>query len=231
MINFDKMYDISRTMKRIVTPDHLITALFMDIPELKEFTWSVTSEYDDNNYSDYTTLTTINGRGVDYDAEYEEEEEDLPSLSREARNKVLELVQAVGEEFGHSEEHSASREDYLPKSKRSYHAEADDEELGYVTAYMNKSTLPREYFEKLKNTKWATYYAHDHGRFPPDLEFKIYAREDGMWDALHYARCIGSRLSEGVENYFILNSGEEDKKHLQIYIEEFVEKSLARTTC
>lgn len=231
MNNFNKMYDISRVMKRIITPDDLIAALFADIPELNEFTWSVTSEYNDNDYSTYTNLTSVNGRLVNYEAEYEDGDEELPSLSHEARNNVMELVNAVGEKFGYADEHTASREDYIPKKKRTYYASADKEELQYVTAWMKKSTLPKKYFENLGNVKWANYYAMDHGRFSPELEFKIYAQEGRMWDALQYACCIGSRLAMEVENYFILNAGEDDKKYLQIYMNEFVEKSLSESPC
>ena len=77
MLNYDKQYDIRQVLNRIVTEDDLITALFQDIPELQEFTWSVTNEYDDNNYSTQVDLTSINGHHVDYDAEYDEEDEEM----------------------------------------------------------------------------------------------------------------------------------------------------------
>lgn len=224
MLNFNKQYDIKRVMGRIVSEDDLITAVFHDIPDLHEFTWSVTSEYDDNNYSTYTNLTSINGHCVDYDADYEEEEEEseskLPKIeNREHRNTILECVHAVGEEWGYGEEHTASRDDYVPKIRRRNHAKANDEEIRYVMAYMSGCTLPDEYFRNLDNPKWATYYADDQGRFTPELEFAIYAREGRMWDALRYSQAVKAPLCSEVENFFILNGAEEDKKYLQMYLD------------
>lgn len=226
MLNFDKQYDIKRAMGRIVSEDDLITAVFHDVPDLQEFTWSVTSEYDDNNYSTYCNLTSVNGRPVDYDADYEEEDEEeeesnkMPKIeSREHRHTILECVHAVGEEWGYGEEHKVSREDYVPKIRRRNHAKANDEEIRYVMAYMSGSTLPDEYFENMDNPKWAIYYADDHGRFSPELEFKLFAKEGRMWEAFRYSQVIKAPLCGEVENFFILNTSEEDKKSLQIYLE------------
>lgn len=228
MLNYNKQYDIRRVLERIVTEDDLISAVFQDIPELQEFTWSVTSEYDDNNYSTYTNLTSINGHHVDYDADYEHEDEDgepvvsdskLPRMSKEKRSKVLDVVQSVGEKWGYGEDHTAIRDDFVPKARRRNHAKADPEEIEYVRSYMNSTPLSDEYFRNLEDAKWAVYYADDHGRFSPELEYEIFAKEGRMWEAFCYSQAIKAPLCEQVENFFLLNNGEEDKKYLQMYLE------------
>lgn len=224
MFNYNKQHDIRNVMRRIVSEDDIIAALFSDIPELQEFTWSVTSEYDDNNYSTYTNLTSINGRPVDYDAEYSDDEDNeessMPLIEcRQARSHILDLVQTVGENWGFGEDHKASRDDYIPKIRRRNHAKADKEEIEYVRSYMNKSTLPDKYFKNLDSPKWAVYYAGDHGKFSQELEYAIFAKEGRMWEALQYARLIKAPLCQQLENFFVLNNGEEDKKYLQIYLE------------
>lgn len=227
MLNFDKQYSIRRVLERVVTEDDLIAAVFRDIPELQEFTWSKTNEYDDNNYSDYSRLTHINGYAVDYDGDYEDEEEDedptntMPKIqSNQARHTVRDLVDSICDGFDHRDEITIRREHYLPEVTQTVRAKADQEELDYVRSYMSGTTLPDKYFLKMSNPKWAIYYAHDHGRFSEDLEFKILAKEGRMYYAYLYAKeIIKGPLPEKIENFYVLNNGEEDKDDLQRYLE------------
>lgn len=227
MLNFDKQYSIRRVLQQVVTEDDLITAVFRDIPELQEFTFSKTNEYDDNNYSDYTRLTYINGYAVDYEGDYEDEEEDedpenkMPRIAcPQARHTVRDLVDSINDGFDHSEEITIKREDYLPGVTRRTRAKADKEELEYVKSYMTGTTLPDKYFKYLDNTKWAIYYAQDHGRFSEDLEFEIFAKEGRMYYAYLYAKeIIKGPLPEKIENFYVLNNGDEDKNDLQRYLE------------
>lgn len=232
MYNFDKQYDIRHVLERFVTEEELISAVFQDIPELLEFTFSVTSEYDDNNYSTYTRVSTINGRHVDYDADYDEDEDEsneMPKIEcKESREKIMELVDLISEKWGFGEDHRISRDNYVPKPQRkrpgqvfggSISRKPESEEVEYVRAYMNGTTLPDDYFTKLDNKKWAVYYADDHGRFSPELEFKIFAKQGEMRSALRYAQAIKAPLHEKVENFFVLNNSKDDKKHLQMYLD------------
>ncbi len=226
MLNFDKQYSIRRVLERVVTEDDLIAAVFSDIPELQEFTWSKTNEYDDNNYSDYSRLTHINGYCVDYDGDYEDdftepEESDMPRIEdANARHTIRDLVDSICDGFDHREEITISREHYLPKVIQTVRAKADQEELDYVRSYISKTTLPDKYFLKMSNPKWAIYYADDHGRFNEDLEFKIFAQEGRMHYAYLYARhIIKGPLPEKIENFYVLNNSEEDKEDLKVYLE------------
>lgn len=229
MLNFDKQYSVRRVLERIVTEDDLITAVFKDIPELQEFTWSKTSEYDDNNYSDYSRLNTINGYAVDYDGDYEEFGDDesiepqsnMPRIEdRNARHTIRDLVDSIADGFDHREDIVISREEYLPKVTRTVRAKADREELDYVRSYMSGKTLPDSFFLKLENPKWAIYYADDHGRFSEDMEFKIFAQEGRMHYAYLYARhIIKGPLPEKIENFYLLNNSEEDKEDLKVYLD------------
>lgn len=228
MLNFDKQYSIRNVLERVVTEDDLIAAVFHDIPELQEFTFSKTTEYDDNNYSDYTRLTYINGYAVDYDGDYEEEDEEydnqpngMPKIAcPRARHTVRDLVDSICDGFDHSEEITVKREEYLPSPSRRTRAKVDKEELEYVKSYMTSTTLPDKYFTKLTNPKWAIYYAQDHGRFKDDLEFNIFAKEGRMYYAYLYAKeIIKGPLPEKIENFYVLNNSDEDKDDLQRYLE------------
>ena len=64
MSRFDLLYDIKRTLSNAVDLDDMVAALFADYPDLIRFQFEVTNEYDDNNYSDYTRLKTVNGWSV-----------------------------------------------------------------------------------------------------------------------------------------------------------------------
>lgn len=226
MLNFDKQYSIRRVLERVVTEDDLIAAVFRDIPELQEFTWSKTSEYDDNNYSDYSQLTHINGYCVDYDGDYEDEftepeESDMPRIEdANARHTIRDLVDSICPCFDHREDIVISREHYLPKVTRTVRAKADREELDYVKSYVGGSTLPDKYFNHLDNPKWAIYYAQDHGRFKEDLEFEIFAQEGRMHYAYLYAKeIIKGPLPEKIENFYVLSNSEDDKEDLKRYLE------------
>ena len=225
MLNYDKQYDIRRVLRNIVSEDDLLSAIFQDIPDLNGFTFSVISEYDDNNYSDSVNLTSVNGCRVNYDGEREEDEEEEKhhGLSGDEIQDVIDFVQTVGREYGHSDMHEVSRSTHAPRT-RGFHKK-DCEEIRYVTAYMTNQKLPDEFFKGLAEEKWAVYYADDHGRFSEDLEFDIFAHEGRMFNAYRYAReIIKGPLPKAVENFFILQPDETDRKYLQEYITWKTEK-------
>jgi hypothetical protein len=231
MLHFNKLFDIRRILENMVSNDDLIRAVFEDIPELQEISFSVTNEYDDNNYSDYVNLTGVNGWRVDYDNEYEEDCEgsDLPKI--EDMNKVgtiRDLIETVGKEFGYHEDHKIDRS-YAMRHKTRRKKEQKDE-MKYILSHFMGKKLPENFFVRV-NPKWALYHAHEHGRFKPETEFKIFAREGCMFDALRYAReVIKGPLDEKIENFFILNSQPDsaDYGDLKKYLEEF-KKNAAQT--
>jgi hypothetical protein len=75
MNHFRKIRDIRKASRRLVENSDLLVALFKDIPELQNFTFSVSQEYDDNNYFDSVRLVEINGHAYDFDGYDDDSEE------------------------------------------------------------------------------------------------------------------------------------------------------------
>jgi hypothetical protein len=230
MLRFNKLYDIKRTLENVVSNDDLIRAVFEDIPELQEISFGVTNEYDDNNYSDYVRLTAVNGWVIDYEDEYEDGDEqtsDMPKI--EDMNKVgtiRDLVEMVGKEFGYNEDHKIDRA-YAMRHKN-VKKKAEKAEMKYIMSHLMGKRLPENFFVRA-DPKWALYHALDHGRFKPETEFKIFAREGYMCDALRYAEeILKGPLDEKIENFFILNSQPDsrDYENLKKYLE--FKKSIAQ---
>jgi hypothetical protein len=216
------MYDIRRTLENFVSNDDLIRAVFDDVPELQEISFSVTNEYDDNNYSDYVRLTALNGWRLDYDDTYEEEQDsDLPKIEdMNVVGNIRDLIEIVGKEFGYNEDQTIDRA-YAMRHKSGPKKRSDKAEAKYIMSHLMGKKLPENFFVRT-TPKWALYHALEHGRFKPETEFKIFAREGYMLDALRYAReIVKGLLDEKIENFFILNSqpDSEDYEHLKKYLE------------
>ena len=230
MLNFNKLYDIRRILQNVVTDDDLIRAVFEDIPELEEISFSVTQEYDDNNNFDYVRLTAINGWNVNEEYVYEEDcVSDLPKIEVDTRvGTIVDLIEVVGKDFGTGEDHKIDRA-YAMRGLLSKVSAETKTEMKYILNYLMGKKLPDNFFVSV-DSKWALYHAHDHGRFKPETEFKIFARPGRMFVAMRYAReVLKGPLDEKIENFFILNSqpGSEDHRGLQSYIEEF--KNITQT--
>ena len=230
MLNFNKLYDIRRILQNVVTDDQLIRAVFEDIPELEEISFSVTQEYDDNNNFDYVRPTAINGWNIDSEYVYEEDcVSDLPKIEVDARvGTIVDLIEVVGKDFGTGEDHKIDRA-YAMRGLLSDISTETKTEMKYILNYLMGKKLPDNFFVSV-DSKWALYHAHDHGRFKPETEFKIFARPGRMFVAMRYAReVLKGPLDEKIENFFILNAqpGSEDHRGLQSYIEEF--KNITQT--
>lgn len=222
MLHFNKLYDIRRILENVVSEDDLIRAVFEDAPELQEFTWSVTNEYDDNNYSDYVRLTTVNGWRLDYDDVYEEEQDsDLPKIEdMNVVGTVRDLVEIVGKDFGYGEDQKIDRS-YAMRHKRSKKSFEDKATAKYIMSHLMGKKLPENFFVRV-DPKWALYHALEHGSFKPETEFKIFARNGHMFCARRYAQeILKGPLDEKTENFFILNSQPDtpDYEDLKKYLE------------
>lgn len=225
MSRFDLAYSIKRTLERAVDLDDLLAALFADHPELQTLEFEVTNEYDDNNYSDYTRLQRVNGWQVDYDGEYEGEDDDtseLPQASVEAVQEAMNLCDFVKEKYGYGDV-TFNRDDYdFDESQKRMKSSAD---LECAVAFLKGEKVG---IEKLLEAEggWWEHHAEAHGRFSPEDEFKVFAREGWMHSALIYAKDHGP-LSEKTVNYFILtiNADHDDYHALQEYLEWAREKA------
>jgi hypothetical protein len=218
MSRFDLLYDAKRALERAVDLDDLVAALFQDHPDLHSFRIEVTNEYDDNNYSDYSRLMNVNGWRVDCYGEYEDEEDqeesDLPKASPESVNKVMSITDHVKDKHGYGE-HEFGRGEY---------ENLDTRAIGSADALCAISVLKGEKipFSLIREAgeRWLLHYADAHGRYSPEDEFELFARENMMGLALDYAKKHGP-LSEKTLNYFVLSLNSEDYyyEQLQEYIE------------
>jgi hypothetical protein len=227
MIKFDKLLYIKNELGRIVSADEMISSAFEGCPELVEFSFRKSNEYDDNNYSDHLELLSVNGHPVNYDGDYEDQEEQedqrekssLPKLPNHIGQNLVELVQEVGEEWDYGDEISVNRENYKSRSPR--RTKEDKESRKYLASHLLGKRLPESFFIKCSNPNLALFSAVEHGRFSSGAEFKIFAKEGRMWYALRYAQqIIGGVLPEEIENFFLLNDKKEEEDHerLQEYI-------------
>lgn len=216
---FDLAYDIKRAMENVVGLDDLLAAIFADHPDLQTIEFEVTNEYDDNNYSDHTQLQSVNGWRVDYDGEfdpdYEEEHHDLPKPSQEAAWVATNLCDFVKERYGYGDVKFKRRDYDHEKSKGKMRSDAA---LECAVAVMKGNRLPLEKVIEAEGNWWR-HYADVHGRYSPEDEFALFAREGWMGSALEYAKEFGP-LSEKTVNWFVLSSNKDDGDHerLQEYL-------------
>jgi len=211
MNNFRKLRDIRKASRRLLENTELLVALFKDVPELQSFKFSMSQEYDDNNYFNSVSLVEINGHAYNYDG-YEGE---LPKV--EQTDLINNAVGLIAANYDNSAgEVEIRREDYEQASKEPLYPA----ERIYLGSYLSGSEIPVSFFVE-NDPKWAVYYAMDHGRFPEDDEFRIFARNGWMDEALCYAESVG-RLVPELENFYILNASEEDSECLKKYLEKFV---------
>jgi len=227
MLNFEKIYEVHCALKKVYTEADMIAAVFADCPDLETFNFSVTSEYDDNNYSDSTRITAINGRPVDYEAEYDDDEGEGgfgPKVDSTTRASLRDLVELVGESFGHSDDHLIKRDVFLSKKKKSF--VRGKPEIQYAIAHVSGTKIEDEWFLN-NDSKYAAFYAEEHGRFSKDMEMKLFAGKGKMCDCFMYAQAIRRPLPKHLENHWTtrcvldslhLDSTEEDSEYFRKYL-------------
>lgn len=229
MSHFSLMYDIKDALERVVDLDDLIAALFADHPDLLSVKYTVTNEYDDNNYSDHSRLCEVNGRAVDYDGEYEEDEDEEdseePKASQESIDAAMNLSDAVQSKFGLGD-HGFSRSNYPIEEVRDRLKNTSPDFI-CATSMMQNKKIPLETLVEAEGNWWR-HHAEMHGKYTPEEEFALFAREGWMGLASEYARKFGP-LSEKTLNFFILSAradSDEDNDHenLQEYLEWLKEK-------
>jgi len=224
MSRFELMHYTKRALERAVDLDDLVAALFADYPDLQSFSVDVTNEYDDNNYSDYSRVTRVNGWSVDYDGEYddiaEEEEISTPKASAEAINNAMDITKYVQEKYGYGE-HKFERSVYEGRAKKS----AVSPDAICAMALLNGDRVCVDVLLEACD-RWTLYHADAHGRYDEADEFALFARKDAMGLALEYAKKFGP-LSEKTLNYFVLSLGADDYGYdkLQEYLEWAKEKA------
>jgi hypothetical protein len=224
MSRFELLHDTKRALERAVDLDDLVPALFADHPELQSFSVDVTNEYDDNNYSDYSRVTRVNGWSVDYDGEYdgfaEEEEISTPKASSAAINNVMSIAEYVQDKYGYGE-HNFERSIYEGRVQKSVRTPNSI----CAMALLNGDRVCVDVLLEACD-RWTLHHADAHGRYDEADEFALFAREDAMGLALEYAKKFGP-LSDKTLNYFVLSLKADDygHEHLQEYLEWAKEKA------
>lgn len=230
MIHFEKAQQIKNQFSEIISDQDLIRGLFLDIPDLQCFTIEKINEYNDENYSDYMKVLSVNNYIVDYDLNYDEEmdveENNLIKIEeKHLRNFESLLYDLSYVEYG---ETTYSRENYdlnEDSFSKSILENVQRTVSQYAISFISETSLDVDYFVN-KHPRYAVFYAMDHGRFNPEDEFKIFAQKDRMKESYEYAKCvIKGKLPEKIENFFILNDSVDgnDHEHLQRYLSEMVE--------
>ena len=225
MILFQKLRDIKTAAEKLVSSDEMVTALFGDLPELQNFSFSKIQEYDDNNYFTDVHVTGINGHPYGYDGyedDYAAEKSQLPKIGQEDARLVELLVEMISNGYDLSgDDYKIFREDYkdVPTKDERMKKGRDSAPLTYLHSHLSGKKLSNTFFIK-NDPKWAIYYAMDNGRFDRKTEFRIFAKQGRMWHALQYAQeVIKGRLPSEIENFYVLQNNEGDREHLKKYLE------------
>jgi len=229
MLNYRKTMDLKNIFESMVDREAIIKSLFLDIPELDNFQFSVTNEYDDSNYSDQVTLFAINGHYVDYEGRYEDEEDyggereregdesKLPRIRVSSQiSAIMDVAHEIGNYYGY-DDHKIEREDF--ESKRLQKIEK--ERMRYLQSYISKEEIEEEWFLKA-DPKWACYYAQDHGKFNKEIEEAIFCQEGRMQEAYMYAQAIKKPLNEKIENYFMTKNLISPNENDDIWLKEYL---------
>lgn len=220
MSRFGLLHDIKYVLSNSIRLDDLLAAMFSDHPELKTVEYSVTSEYDDNNYTDYSRLQKINGWEVDCEGEFEEDQdEDLDEATKPsaaAINAAMLLDEYVQEKFGVGD-WEFKRSEYPMKDCDE--RLGDNPEMECAVALLHGRKVPVETLA-VACGRWVMRHAEVHGRYSTEDEIKVFAREGMMRDACEYAEKFGP-LSEKTLSWFLLYSQKDDVdyQHLQDYLE------------
>ena len=206
MLRSRKLMRIKARLSRMVDDRSLLKSVFDDLPDLQNFSWSYEQEFNDSNYSDHFRLETVNGWHVGSDGEYEDEDDykekeivefdengkrikkkkavPLPKLEKDEVEFIIKVVREVAKNYGYQDEFTVERSNLEEVSQR------EEEHFDkYVKSFVSGFTLPDEFFldENATLTKYeemaeiATFYAMDHGRFSPEMEFKIFGIEQADW--------------------------------------------------
>lgn len=217
MLRYQKLRAMKNSMNRLVDGDDLVALLFEEMPELQYFTFVKNQEYDDNNYFDNIQVTGINGHSYGWEGyeEDEEEGEEESSLPKVEGRMVEDLLGHISDNYDFGEnEIEIKREDYVGRKKKTKLETMQK----YFIAHLAGKKLPEKFF--YDEPELALYHSLDHGRFSKEAEFRIFAAKGRMHYALEYSKVIGGRLSEEVENFYVLDADDEDKEYLREYIEQ-----------
>jgi len=221
MSHFNLLYDIHECLRDSVSVLKIIGVLLKEHPELEIFNYSVTNEYDDNNYSNHSRLVSINGYCINYDGDLVDIDDEPYAVDFTTGmvrpgvgliNKLLRLGDMIDVTYGEGD-HIFNRDDFLIST---FSECVSSSNLKFVNSFLHREKMDIDELLS-RGMQWVINYALFHGKFLESEEYKLFAIRSNMCWAFEYAMVVGE-LSDVVLNYFILSDDVVDKKSLQDYI-------------
>jgi hypothetical protein len=201
----------------------LITQLFLDFPNLKNIQISKTQEYNDNDYSDYFTVKSVNGIRIEDDI-YDKDDESYNEIVRSSPHLVFNnteldhiicVLNITDDYFENNYEdnyQSVEREDFVEdedeiaghriSTKKKNRSSTDSAAFDtYYFAAKNKQKISD--FSVFKDSpNWALYYCMDLDEKLPEPFLNKIFKEDVKYAYLYAKNVSKDRLPKNIEKYF-----------------------------
>jgi hypothetical protein len=184
---------------------NLLRDLFVEIPTLKSVGFCKSNEYNDNDYSDYLSVTSING--VNFNDGYYVDEldnviKDFPQEMPDNNYEVpfiVSTLESLLEEYGY-DDYLETRESVLSTPRKK---ESKDKAFNayYIALKTGEKVNDLSVFKN--NPNWALYYSMDvlKDRLPRELE-SVFKKDIRF--AYYYAKnVIKGSLPEMIEKHFL----------------------------
>jgi len=184
---------------------NLLRDLFVEIPTLKSVGFCKSNEYNDNNYSDYFKITSINGVNFSDDYYVDEEDNEIKDLPQDMPDKnyevpfIINTLESLSEEYGY-DDYLETRESVLSTPRKK---ESKDKAFNayYIALKTGEKVNDLSVFKN--NPNWALYYSMDvlKDRLPRELE-SVFKKDIRF--AYYYAKnVIKGSLPEMIEKHFL----------------------------
>jgi hypothetical protein len=184
---------------------NLLRDLFVEIPTLKSVGFCKSNEYNDNNYSDYFKITSINGVNFSDDYYVDEEDNEIKDLPQEMPDKnyevpfIISTLESLSEEYGY-DDYLETRESVLSTPRKK---ESKDKAFNayYIALKTGEKVNDLSVFKN--NPNWALYYSMDvlKDRLPREIE-SVFKKDIRF--AYYYAKnVIKGSLPEMIEKHFL----------------------------
>ena len=231
MLKYERLAWIRTVLERMISDDDIFASLFEGCPELDNFEWEKSGDYDGKDFSEHVQILSVNGYSVDSDGVYYKEEDDvendLPRVSEKVTSSIADAITSLSNWRWDYNVHTIHRKQCLYQYN---YKKKKDVESEIVLKIASGRKVNESLFKKNGGDCWALYYSVEHGRLKD--EFGIWAKEGRMHCARRYAmEVVKGPLPEAVENFFILNDSQDSPDHanLKEYLEfkQSFEKSIA----
>lgn len=199
----------------------LFASLFLDFPNLKNIQISKTQEYNDNDYSDYFSVKSVNGIRIE-DSLYDKDDESYDEIVRSSPHLVfsntdlghiIRVMNIARDHFENNYEdnyQSLEREDFVEdeivdhgiNTKKKNRSSTDIIAFDtYYSAAKNKQKISD--FSVFKDSpNWALYYCMDLDEKLPESFLNKIFNKDVKHAYLYAKNVLKDRLPKKIEKYF-----------------------------